>query len=385
LACAALDLVVIVLAFELFGIVSYLIIGYLRDDPHAGEAAIKYFLYSAVASAMMLYGLSWFCGVAGSTDLATIAVALGGLDAALRPLLLPPLVLMVAGFAAKLALVPFHQWAPDVCEGTSAPVVALFAVAPALLGVTGFLRATVTMFPMGLQMLDVDLGTLLSALLVFTALVGNLVALWQRNVKRFLAYFGIAQTAYLLIGVVIHLGIAQTERSFTEVAATSEQGVVAVLFALAAYVLGILGALAAILALFEHTGSYKIDAYAGMHRRAPELAWPLLLCLLSLAGLPPLAGFVGKLYLFSAAVEGGLLWLAIVGVINSVVSLACVWKIARVLFVAEPRAEGRLAVPPTLVVAVGIAVTGVLALAIFANPILLLFQSAAEALVLVVP
>ncbi|MFL7793741.1 MAG: NADH-quinone oxidoreductase subunit N [Anaerolineae bacterium] len=382
---AARDLLVVVLSFELFGIVSYIIIGYLRDDPRAGEAATKYFLSSAVASAMMLYGLSWFYGVAGSTDLATIASALSESGTALRPLLLSPLVLMVAGFAVKVALVPFHQWAPDVCEGTTAPVVALFTVAPALVGVAGFVRMLVTMFPIGLQVLDVDLGTLLSALLVFTMLVGNLVALWQRNVKRFLAYFSIAQIGYLLIGVVVHVGVAQAERPLTEVAAISERGIVAVLFSLAAYVVGDLGALAAVLALFEHTGSYEIDDYAGMHRRAPELAWPLLLCLLSLAGLPPLAGFIGKLYLFSAAVEGGLLWLAIVGVVNSVVSLACVWKIARVLFVAAPQAEGRLAVPPMLVVALGIAVTGVFALAVFANPILLLFQSAAEALVSAVP
>jgi proton-translocating NADH-quinone oxidoreductase chain N len=380
LAGAARDLVVIVLAFELFGVVSYIVVGYLQGDPRASEAAVKYFLYSAVASAMMLYGLSWFYGIAGSTDLAAIAAALGELGVTLRPLLLPPLVLMVAGFAAKMAVVPFHQWAPDVCEGTPAPVVALFTVAPALLGVTGFTRMVVTVFPIGLQALDVDLGALLSALLAFTVLVGNLVALWQRNVKRFLAYLSIAQIGYLLIGVVVHLGIAQTGRSLAEVAAISERGVVAVLFALAAYVLGVLGALAAILALFEHTGSYDIDAYAGMHQRAPELAWPLLICLLSLVGIPPLAGFVGRLYLFSAAVEAGLLWLAIVGVVSSVISLACVWKIARVLFVASPQAEGRLAVPPTLVVALGIAVTGVFALAVLANPVLTLLQAAAAAL-----
>ncbi len=369
LAGAARDLVMVVLAFELFGIVSYIIIGYLRDEPHAGEAATKYFLYSAVASAMMLYGLSWFYGVAGSTDLAAIASALGESGVALRPLLLPPLVLLVAGFAAKVALAPFHQWAPDVCEGTTAPVVALFAVAPALVGFAGLTRLLVTMLPVGVSELSIDGRTLLITLAVLSMTAGNLVALWQGNVKRFLAYFGIAQAGYLLVGLV----------------AASPRGVTAVLLSLAACVLGDLGALAAVLALFEHTGSYEIDDYAGMHRRAPELAWPLLLCLLSLAGLPPLAGFVGRLYLFSAAVEGGLLWLAVVGVVNSVVSLACVWKIARVLFVAEPRAAGRLAVPPMLMVALGIAVTGVFALAIFADPILVLFQSAAEALILTVP
>jgi len=382
---AARDLVVIVLAFELFGVVSYIIIGYLHADPHAGEAAAKYFLYGTVASAMMLYGLSWFYGVAGSTDLATIAAALGASGAGLRPLLLPPLVLMVAGFGAKLALVPFHQWAPDVCQGTPAPVVALFTVAPALMGFAGLTRVLVAVLPIGVQTLDVDFGTLLSALASFTMLVGNLVALWQRNVKRFLAYLSIAQLGYLLIGITVHFGVAQTDRPLAEIVAVSERGVVALLFALAAHVLSILGALAAVLALFEHTGSYEINDYAGMHRRAPELAWPLLICLLSLVGVPPLAGFVGRLYLFSAAIQAGLLWLAVVGVVSSGISLACVWQIARVLFVAAPLTEGRLAVPPTLVVALGIAVTGVFALSIFANPILVLFQAAAEALVSAVP
>jgi proton-translocating NADH-quinone oxidoreductase chain N len=382
LAGAARDLVVIVLALELFGVVSYIIIGYLRDTPQASEAAIKYFVYSAVASAIMLYGLSWFYGVAGSTDLAAIAAALGEVP---RSLLLPPLVLMIAGFAAKVAVVPFHQWMPDVCEGTTAPVVALFTVAPALVGFAGLTRMLLTMLPIGLQTLDVDFGTLLSALATFTMLAGNLVALWQRDIKRFLAYFSIAQVGYLLIGITVHFGIAQTDRSLAEIVAVSQQGVVALLFSLVACVVGDLGALAAVLALFEHTGSYEIDDYAGMHRRAPELAWPLLLCLLSLAGLPPLAGFVGRLYLLSAAVNGGLLWLAVVGAVNSVVSLACVWKVARVLFVAAPKEEGRLAVPPTLVVALGIAVTGVFALAVFAHPILVLLQAAAEALVFIVP
>jgi proton-translocating NADH-quinone oxidoreductase chain N len=364
LAGAARDLVVIVLAFELFGIVSYVIIGYLRDDPRAGEAAVKYFLYSAAASAMMLYGLSWFYGVAASTDLAAIASALGKSGAVLRPLLLPPLVLMVAGFAAKVAVIPFHQWAPDVCEGTSAPVVALFTVVPALVGLAGLTRTLVVMLPVDVGDLSVDGRMLLTTLAVLTMTAGNLVALWQRNVKRFLAYFSIAQAGYLLVGVVT----------------AAPNGVTAVLFSLAACVLGNLGTLAAVLALFEHTGTYDIGAYAGMHRRAPELAWPLFICLLSLAGVPPLAGFVGRLYVFSATVEAGLLWLAVVGVVNSVISLACVWKIARVMFVAPAQAEERLAVPPTLVVALGIAVAGVFALAIFANPVLVLLRAAAQAL-----
>jgi len=161
--------------------------------------------------------------------------------------------------------------------------------------------------------------------------------------------------------------------------------VCAVLYMLLAHTLGALGALAAVLALSRHTGSYTIESYAGMHRRSPELAWPLLLCLLSLAGVPPTAGFFGRLYLFSAAVEAGLLWLAIVGMVGSVISLAGVWKIARVLFVAPsvtdpPQAEGKLDVPPVLAVALGIALVGVFALVVFADPVLALLQAAAQAL-----
>ena len=330
---------------------------------------MRYFLYSAVASAVMLYGLSWFYGVAGSTDLAAIASALSESGAALRPLLLPPLVLMVAGFAAKVALVPFHQWAPDVCEGTTAPVVALFTVAPALVGFAGLTRMLVTILPVGVSELSIDGRTLLITLAVLSMTAGNLVALWQGNVKRFLAYFSVAQAGYLLVGLV----------------AASPRGVTAVLFSLATCVLGDLGALAAVLALSRHTGSYTIESYTGMDRRSPELAWPLLLCLLSLVGIPPTAGFFGRLYLFLAAVEAGLLWLAIVGVVGSVVSLAGVWKIARVLFVApfvaDPaRDEERLAVPLVLAIALGVAIVGVFALAVFSDPILTLLQAAARAL-----
>jgi proton-translocating NADH-quinone oxidoreductase chain N len=382
---AVTDLVMLVLASELFGIASCLLLSHRSDDRRSNEAAVKVFLYSAVASALMLYGLSWFYGLAGSTDLSAIAAALGEARGTLKVVLLPALILTIVGFAGKVAAVPFHQWLPDVYEGASESAVAFFAVAPMLAGFAGLTRTLLSMLPVELQTLDVDFGTLLSALAAFTMLVGNLVALWQQSVRRFLAYLAVAQVGYLLAGIAICLGVTQADRPLAGVVAVSQQGVCAVLYTLLAHTLGALGALAAVLALSSRTRSYAIESYTGMHRRSPELAWPLLLCLLSLVGVPPTAGFFGRLYLFSAAVEAGLLWLAIVGVIGSVISLASVWKIARVLFVApsvaEPaREEERLAVPPVLAVALGIAVVGVFALAVFADPVLGLLQAAARAL-----
>jgi NADH-quinone oxidoreductase subunit N len=361
---AAVDLTVIVLAFELLNVSSYILVGILRGEPRSSEAAIKYFLYGAVLTGVMLYGLSWFYGVTGSTDLSDIAQALAESEAGLRTVILPALILVIGGIAFKVAAAPFHQWMPDVCEGMSMPAVVLLSVAPVIAGFAGLTRVLLTALPTELKILAVDWRTLLITLAALTMTVGNLVALWQQNVRRLLSYFSIAQAGYILVGV----------------AAASPLGTTAVLFALAAYVLSILGAFTAIVALSKHTGSDAIGSYVGMHERAPELVWPLLLCLLSLAGIPPTAGFVSRLYLFSAAIKAGLLWLAVVGVLNSVVSLACVWKIIRPVFLIRPPVEERVTLSPVLTVALGVAVVGVFATVIFANPLLVLFQAAAQAL-----
>jgi NADH-quinone oxidoreductase subunit N len=361
---AAINLVMIFLAFDLLSITSYILTGCLRDDRRSTEAAIKYSLYGAALSAVMLYGMSWIYGMTGSTDLSAIAAALGESESALRPVVLPGLILMMAGLAFQVAAVPFHQWAPDVYEGTPTPVTAFISVGPTLAGFALLVRVLLTALPVGLENLAVDWRVLLMALAVLTMTLANLVALWQTNVKRLLAYSSIAQAGYALIGVV----------------PASEAGVTAVLLHLAAYLLANVGAFAVVIAVSEQGGSDNIEEYAGLSRRAPLLALALLLCLLSLGGIPPLAGFTSRLYLSYAAVGEGLPGLAAVGAVNSVVSLAYYWKIVRAMYLTPTQTRERLTTSSALAAALGMTVAGVLVVGTFPGPLLALIQTAAQTL-----
>jgi len=355
----AVNLIVIFLACECLSLASYLLTGYLWDHRLAAEAAIKHFLYGVGLSAAMLFGMSWIYGATGSTDLSTIAAALGEAESTLRPVILPALVLMLAGFALKTATVPFHQWIPDAYEGAPTPVAAFLSVGPTLAGFALLVRVLLTALPAGLENLGVDWRVLLMALAVLTMTVGNLVALWQTKVKRLLAYSSIAQAGYALIGVV----------------AASEAGMTALLLHLAAYALANVGAFAVTIAVSEHSGSDDIEVYAGLSRRAPLLALMLLLCLLSLGGIPPLAGFTSKLYILYAAIDEGLPWLALIGAINSVVSLACYWQIIRTMYVVPSREAGPLPVTTTLAVVSGLIIIGTFTLGLCPTPLLGLLQS----------
>jgi proton-translocating NADH-quinone oxidoreductase chain N len=360
----ATNLVMVFLAFDFLSIVSYLLTGFLRDDRRSAEAGLKYFLYGAALSAVMLYGMSWFYGLTGSTDLGAIASGLIDMEGAVRPIVLPALILMAAGFAFKIGAVPFHQWAPDAYEGAPTPVAAFLSVGPKIAGFAVILRVLMTALPLDLVDLALDWRALLMAISVVTMTVGNLVALWQDNVKRLLAYSSIAQAGYVLIGVV----------------AASPRGIAAVLLYLSAYALTNLGAFAAVIGFSNQTGSEAIEDFAGLSQRAPGVALVLIICLLSLTGIPPTAGFVGKLWLFSAAIEGGLTWLAVVGVINNVISLSYYWKIMRAAYLTPTQIVERFTTSPTLAVALGATAAGVLIIGVFPGPLLSLIQAAAVTL-----
>ncbi len=357
---ATTNLIMIYLAFEFLSITSYILTGYLRDDERSSEAAIKYFLYGATVSAVMLYGMSWFYGLTGGhTDLANIGAVLANAEGPLLPL---ALIFMVAGFAFKIGAVPFHQWAPDAYEGAPTPVTAFLSVGPKIAGFAVILRVLLTAMPTGVTNPALDWQSLLVAIAIITMTLGNLVAMWQTNIKRLLAYSSIAQAGYILIGVV----------------AASSRGVTAVLLYLAAYALTNLGVFAAVIAFSNQTGSDEIEDYAGMHKRAPGLALVMIICLLSLAGIPPTAGFIGKLWLFASALEKDLHWLAAVGVINSVISVSYYWKVIRAMYFVDSPTEEQLPISPSLGIALGVSVAGVLFVGIFPGTLMALLQAAAQ-------
>lgn len=363
---AAADLIALALALALFDGVVYLLAGSLRSGPHAGEAAVKHLVYNVVLLALLLHGMAWLYGLTGSTNLDTIAAALADAETAPRTALLPPLTLLIAGLAAKAAVAPFHLWAPDIQEGAPLPVKTLLSVGPLIIGTAGLARVLMTALPLGLHPLDADWRALMIALAVITMTLGNLMTLWQRDARRFLAAMGVAQAGYILIGLA---------------AASTPQGLTAALFALIAYIPAILGAVAAFTVLAEHTGSHELTAWAGMHHKAPETSWLLIPCLLSLAGLPPTVGFFGRLWLFSAGFQAGLTWLVIIGAVHSVIALAGIWRVVHTLFVIPPQEEERLSPPPLLTFAQGIAAAAVLTLALLASPFLALCMAAAQALI----
>ena len=354
LASAATNLLMIYLAIEFLSIVSYVLTGFLREDERSTEGAVKYFVYGATASAIMLYGFSLLYGATGSIDLAGIAAALTGGPAAVRWLVYPAVIMALVGLGFKIALVPFHQWAPDAYEGAPTPVTAFLSVGPKAAGFAVLMRLLLTALPE----FRADWMAVLAGIAIVTMTLGNLVALWQTNVKRLLAYSSIAQAGYMLIGLA---ALAPEARSW----ATGLNGLLLYLFA---YLFTNLGAFAVVIAVENRTGSSQIDAFAGLMKRNPFLAVTMFIFLLSLIGIPPTAGFMGKLFVFGAAIQRQMLVLAVVGIINSVISVYYYAAIMRQMFFCEAGDAPPIHEGPALRVAVGVAAAVVLMMAVYAEP-----------------
>jgi NADH-quinone oxidoreductase subunit N len=326
LAVSANNLVMIYLSMEFLSITSYVLAGFLRQDRKSGEAAIKYFLYGSTASAAMLYGMSLLYGAAGTTDLAGIAVAFGSkAQGELVWMGIPAIVLLVAGFGFKASLVPFHQWAPDTYEGAPTPVTAFLSTASKATGFAILIRV----FLVAMGVMVAQWTALLIAISIVTMTVGNLTALRQTNIKRLLAYSSIAQAGYILIGVAAVVGKSGMPSQAANPPFTGINGVLIYLFA---YVFTNVGAFAVVTAIEQATGCTDIQDYAGLIRRSPWLAGLLFIFLASLAGIPPTGGFLGKFFVFGAAVQRQLWILVAIAAINSVVAAAYYLNVVRFMF-----------------------------------------------------
>jgi len=338
------DLMLMFVAFELMSIPLYVLTGFQKREPAAGEAALKFFLVGTVSSALVLYGLSFVYGVTGTMDSAAIgpAVRQG------HPLLALGLGLVLAGVGFKIAAVPFHMWVPDSYEAAATPFVAWLSVAPKAAGFVLLCR----LYLQGAGMAALVWLPVLSALAGVTIVAGNLMAIPQRNIKRLLAYSGIAHIGYMLMAL----------------AAVSNAGVAMLLFYLVAYLFGNMGAFLVVQAVSASEHSDSIDAYRGLAQRSPVLALTMLVFLLSLGGIPFVAGFWAKLYVFWAAVDRGLYGLAFLGAVLTVVALYYYLLVARRMYIDRPVRPEPLPVPPALKLAIFTCVAGVVIIGIYPGP-----------------
>ncbi len=318
LMAASADLVMLYLAIETTSIPLYVLAGFMLSDKQSTEAGFKYLLFGAMTSAIMLYGFSLLFGFAGTTDLyelASMAVA-GQLPLGVA---LGLVVLIVVGLGFKVSIVPFHFWAPDVYTGSPTPVAGFLSTASKAAGFAVLTRLLVVVFPA----IAFEWASILAVLATITMTLGNLVALKQTNIKRMLAYSSIAHAGYAMIGVV----------------AVTELGVTSVVFYLLAYILTNLAAFGIVMAFERVTGSDEIKDYAGMSRRSPGLAIAMLVAFLSLAGMPPFGGFVAKVFVFAAAVQVNMVWLAVVGILNSIVGLYYYLTVLKVVYLYRMEGE----------------------------------------------
>jgi proton-translocating NADH-quinone oxidoreductase chain N len=364
LASSGTDLISIYLAMEFLSITSYVLAGYLRGDLKSNEAGIKYFLYGAVASAAMLYGMSLLYGATGTTQLAAIAQFLTAGDQSLQWLAVAAIILLLAGFAFKIVLAPFHQWAPDTYEGAPTPVTAFLSVGSKAAGFAILMRVLLTALPAFRW--DIGWMAFLIALSIISMALGNLIALRQTNIKRMLAYSSIGQAGFIIIGFICLALPPAVNGVFW--------GINGTLFYLFAYLFTNLAAFTAVIAFESATGSAEIADYRGLVRRAPLLAGVLLLALLSLAGIPGTAGFLGKFFVFGAAIQFNTvqtLSLAIVGIVASVIAAFYYLNVVRQMFF-EPAEEGAPPVGVGAGLKVGLALTaiGILVVGLYPEPFL---------------
>lgn len=316
------DLITAYMGIELMTISFIILVGFKMGDAKSSEAGIKYLILGAMSSAVLLYGLTLVYGSTHSLLIADIATTiLEGIS----PILVLGIIFLIAGFAFKISAVPFHMWSPDVYEGAPTTITSLLAVGSKAAAFALLVRFFIT----GLGEAWALWATIFIALTVLTLLIGNLIAIPQTNMKRMLAYSSIGHAGYILLGLIAY----------------NQLGITAILFYAMIYVFSNLGAFIVAIVFENTTGSTEIKDYSGLSKTSPLLSSVMMVSLLSLAGLPPLAGFVGKFFLFTAVIEQGMIWLAMFALAMSLVSVYYYLMVVKVMFLGEPKDDIEIPVP----------------------------------------
>jgi len=359
---SGIDLVTIFVGLETMAISFYILAGFIKPNRRSNEAAVKYFLLGTFSLGLLLYGMSILYGLTGTTGLRAIATAIAGHE---RDVWLGlAVILVVAGIGFKIAAVPFHMWAPDVYEGAPTPITAFLSVGSKAASFAMLLRV----FFEGLPTAHADWGTLFYALAILTMCVGNVAALTQSNIKRMLAYSSIAHAGYLLIGVVA-------------AAASPSIGIKATLIYLVIYAFMQMGAFGVVTLLRrQDVIGEELKDLGGLYVRSPFAAIAMLLFMLSLGGIPPTAGFMGKFWLFSAAIEGGFYWLAVIGVLNSAVSLYYYLRVVVFMWLKDETAGSPVVVRPAMAVLLVVTLVATIAIGVYPRPLFDLAEASARTL-----
>ena len=345
------DLIMIFLGIEIVSICLYVLAGIRRDDPKSNEASLKYFLLGAFATGFLLYGMTLLYGTTGTTKLVEIARLLNTGEASSQPLMMMGVILLVIGFGFKVASVPFHMWAPDVYQGAPSPITAFMAVGPKAAVFAAFFRV----FAEGLQELSPDWNVILSVVAVLTMFVGNLGAILQTNIKRLMAYSSVSHVGYILIAII----------------AKNSLGSSSLIFYMLVYAFMIFGTFGIIVLMGrEGNENLELENYAGLGFRYPLLALSMSIFLLSLGGMPPLAGFIAKFYIFQAALNEGYVILVVFAVLNSAISFYYYLKVIVYMYMEEPAEKLQISMTPITIMVIAICLLGTLELGLFPGPVI---------------
>jgi len=350
LMASAGDLITLYLGLELMALSVYVLAGFMRRESRSNEAGIKYLLLGAFSSGIMLYGMSLLYGLAGTTNLAGILEYLRGADIE-NPVLFLSMVMLMVSFGFKVAAVPFHMWVPDVYEGAPTSVTAFMSAGPKVAGFAVLIR----IFAYTLEPLHAHSTALLAGIAVLTMAVGNITALTQTNIKRMLAYSSIAHAGYALVGL----------------AAGGTEGAASVMLYVLIYAVMNMGAFGVVIMLRKSSvRGEDIADFAGLGKTNKTAAFLMLIFLFSLTGIPPLAGFMGKFYIFKSAVQAGMVWLAVTGVVFSAISAYFYLRVIMLMYMYEPREEFAMVQSPALALALAVSVTAVIVIGVYPASVL---------------